>query len=139
MTSEQALERDCVALLHQTGWKVYRFSQGYRPAKGGTRQTPGIPDLYAIHRGKRLTLWVEVKPADKMREAERLLLRHNIPAYLDKDYRRAVAQQIFGEQMHAIGQPYCYGGLPELMAELARLGFGFPQSRQTSPQKARVS
>lgn len=126
MTPEQALERDCIAALRSLGWEVYKLSQGYRRERGGTRMTEGIPDLYAIHRPKELTLWMEVKPPEEAARHQRLLARprHQIPKSAVATYRRATAQAVFGRLMREVGHPYVYGGLGELLTELRRLGFG---------------
>ena len=56
------MERDVVAFFRQIGCAVYKLSQGYRKERGGTRQTPGIPDLYVMHPDiPGGSLWIEVK------------------------------------------------------------------------------
>ncbi|SRR5581483_7123475 len=45
-----------VRVLRATGWTVYRLSQAR-----ASRQTPGLPDLWAFHPVLRLELTVEVK------------------------------------------------------------------------------
>lgn len=60
MTPEARVQRDIVEALERLGFFVSKFDQGYRQ-DGSTRQTPGIPDLHAMHPGWGLTLWVEVK------------------------------------------------------------------------------
>lgn len=116
---EQAI-RD---LLTRIGFTVYKLSQGYRKGRGGTRQTEGLPDLYAFHRARKLTLWIEVKPPEEAARLAKLLARRTVPPSAVKDYRRALAQAAFGELCRATGQPYAYGTLPEALAELHRLGF----------------
>jgi len=50
-------------------FSVYSTEQGYRKDRGGTRQTPGIPDLLCF--GKGMFFFVEVKtPKGKLRESQ---------------------------------------------------------------------
>lgn len=60
MTPEAKVQRNIVQALKRLGFHVSKFDQGYRP-DGSTRQTPGIPDLYALHPSWKMDLWVEVK------------------------------------------------------------------------------
>lgn len=126
--TEAEVQRDIIRLLVGLGWIVYSLSQGYRKEKGGTRMTPGLPDLYAFHPGKKLTLWVEVKPVHEARRLARLLARppHEIPASSVRDYRRAMAQDIFRRRCVMTGQPYAYGTAQDVVDTLRRLGFAFP-------------
>ena len=128
--NEAAHQRLIVALLRLLGWSVYSLSQGYRKEKGGTRMTPGIPDLYAFHRHKRLTLWVEVKPPAEMRRLDRLLERNplEVPKSAKASWRRAVAQQQFGDLCDAVGQSYVRGGVEDVTAYLHTLGFKIGQA-----------
>ncbi len=124
MTEEGRIERDIRSLLGSLGWTVYKLSQGYRKARGGTRMTPGIPDLWAFHTAKQLTLWVEVKPPKEMVRLEKLRTRKPpIPKSYHNDWKRAHAQHRFGELCRQTGHPYAYGGIPEVLTELRRLGF----------------
>lgn len=114
-----------VALLSSLGWRVYSLSQGYRKEKGGTRQSPGLGDLWCCHPAKRLTLWVEVKPPKEAARLAKLLSRTGpIPKSYLNDLKRARAQATFRHLCEASGQPYCYGTLPELLVVLRALGFG---------------
>jgi hypothetical protein len=45
--------------MRAIGFAVWSTEQGYRRDRGGTRQTPGIPDLIVI--GHQRVLFVEVK------------------------------------------------------------------------------
>ena len=73
---EAEIQAGIGAMLKAAGFAVYSTSQGYRPEGGGTRTTPGIPDLYAIHPHKGLAIWVEVKAPDgKLRPAQAQFLR----------------------------------------------------------------
>ncbi len=53
---EKGVQHDIKGYLELEGFFVSNFSQA-RPSK----QTPGIPDLYAVHRKWRFRLWIEVK------------------------------------------------------------------------------
>ena len=127
--TEADVQRDIVRLLVSTGWTVYSLSQGYRKEKGGTRQTPGIPDLYAFHQAKQLTLWVEVKPEHEGRRLARLLAKpaHEITPSQVKDYKRAVVQDVFRRRCEHVGQPYAYGTVADVLDVLITLGFPFPK------------
>lgn len=62
MKPEAMVERDITAFFRQIGCAVYKLSQGYRKERGGTRQTPGIPDLYVMHPDiPNGALWIECK------------------------------------------------------------------------------
>ena len=58
--TERQIQREIVAFLRQIGCSVWDTSQGYRRDPGGTRMTPGLPDLYVIE-GPQSWTWVEVK------------------------------------------------------------------------------
>ena len=90
--------------------------------------TPGLPDLFAFHPGKRLTLWVEVKPEHEAKRLARLLARppQEIPPSSVRDYKRAVAQDLFRRRCLATDQPYAYGTAQDVVDTLRRLGFHFP-------------
>jgi hypothetical protein len=56
--SERAIQREIVDFLKAIGCAVYQTSQGYRKEPGGTRMTPGIPDLYVVGpRAKHQMAW----------------------------------------------------------------------------------
>ena len=59
MKPEARIQRNIKDLLVQVGFNVWDTSQGYRKDPGGTRMTPGIPDLMMAGHGR--TLLVEVK------------------------------------------------------------------------------
>ena len=68
---ESAISREIQALLKTLGFAVWSTEQGYRRERGGTRQTPGIPDLYVMGHGR--AFWVEVKtPKGKLRDSQEL-------------------------------------------------------------------
>lgn len=84
---EALIQASIVAALKRAGFAVYSTSQGYRDAPGGTRCTPGLPDLYAVCPKAGLAIWVEVKvPGGRIRgEQSRFLELHedgngNIPS-----------------------------------------------------------
>lgn len=58
--TEAAIQRDIVKFLRSVGCAVYVTSQGYRKDPGGTRMTPGLPDLLVIE-GPQSWTWAEVK------------------------------------------------------------------------------
>lgn len=60
MKPEARVQRSIVRALETMGFFVSKFDQGFR-RDGSTRQTRGIPDLYAVHQGWELRLWIEVK------------------------------------------------------------------------------
>jgi len=59
MKPEARISKDIRELLTQTGFIVWNTEQGYRKERGGTRMSPGIPDLLAA--GQGYTFLVEVK------------------------------------------------------------------------------
>lgn len=66
-----AEDREQNAIRHTAaivGFHVYDFSQGYRHERGGTRQTPGIPDLYLVHAVDPVVLWWETKTPPSLAE-----------------------------------------------------------------------
>ena len=59
MKPEARLSRDVRDLLTQAGFAVWSSEQGYRKDRGGTRTSPGIPDLIVAGQGR--TFMVELK------------------------------------------------------------------------------
>jgi len=60
MKPEATVQKHIVELMRdKLGFSVWDTSQGYRKEKGGTRITPGLPDLVIIGWGH--VLFVEVK------------------------------------------------------------------------------
>ena len=59
---EAEIQREIVAFLKMVGCAVYQTSQGYRRDPGGTRMTPGLPDLLVMH-GPGQWTFAEVKTA----------------------------------------------------------------------------
>jgi hypothetical protein len=68
---EREIQRDIVKFLrHVVECSVWETSQGFRRDPGGTRMTPGIPDLFVMHQTGVWT-WVEVKAErGKLSEAQ---------------------------------------------------------------------
>lgn len=69
---EAKISREITDFLKLIGHVVYSTEQGYRPARGGTRTTPGIPDLLVFGTGPELPFFfIEVKaPGGKMRGSQ---------------------------------------------------------------------
>jgi hypothetical protein len=105
---ERTAQGHIVRLLRSLGAAVYVLGTVRRrdDAHHGTMQTPGIPDLYAIlprrGGGTRQTLWVEVKAARG---------------------RRSPAQDTFAAHVATAPCDYVCGGLPDVVAYLARHGY----------------
>jgi hypothetical protein len=72
---EKEIQRQIVRYLKLKGWHVWETSQGYRSAPGGTRTTPGLPDLYCLHPVNG-AMFIEVKrPGGELRPAQREFIR----------------------------------------------------------------
>ena len=68
---EASISRGITNLLKQVGFAVWSTEQGFRKERGGTRTTPGFPDLVAIGHGR--IVFIEVKgPKGKLRESQEL-------------------------------------------------------------------
>ena len=69
---EAAVSLEIREFLKTIGCAVYSTEQGYRHDRGGTRQTPGIPDLLVFGIGPELPFFfVEVKaPGGKLRDSQ---------------------------------------------------------------------
>jgi hypothetical protein len=67
--TEAQVSKGIVEFLRTVGFAVYSVEQGYRKERGGTRQTPGIPDLIVMGHG--LFTFAEVKrDGAKLRPAQ---------------------------------------------------------------------
>lgn len=67
--TEREISRDIQGLFRLVGFHVFSTEQGYRRDPGGTRMTPGIPDLWVMGHG--MALWIEVKtPKGKLRDSQ---------------------------------------------------------------------
>lgn len=69
--TERQVQRTIVRILRQVGFKVYVFSDRRRVV------TPGIPDLYALHPGKRIATWIEVKAPGQLLRREQQQFAHD--------------------------------------------------------------
>ena len=68
---EKTIQRQIVQYLRLRGFYVYETSQGFRREGGGTRTTPGFPDLMAMVTGWPSLLFIEVKrPGGAVRPAQ---------------------------------------------------------------------
>ena len=70
---EAKVSREVQQFLKLIGCSVYSTEQGYRRDKGGTRQTPGIPDLLVFNGNESMVpvFFIEVKaPGGKLRESQ---------------------------------------------------------------------
>lgn len=69
---EAEVQAGLVRLFRACGGVVYSTSQGYRKERGGTRMTPGLPDLVVFFpRGTGRLLFFEVKrPGGKRSPAQ---------------------------------------------------------------------
>ena len=62
MKPEERISKDVQTLLRDTvGCYVASLEQGYRKERGGTRITPGIPDLWVCHPPTGIWTWAELK------------------------------------------------------------------------------
>lgn len=69
--TEAQISREVAELLRMFGFAVWSTEQGYRKERGGTRQTPGIPDLIVIGEGR--LLFVEMKgPKGRLRRSQKV-------------------------------------------------------------------
>ena len=69
---EAKVSREIQGFLKTIGCSVYSTEQGCRRDKGGTRQTPGIPDLLVFGIGPELPFFfIEAKgPKGKLRDSQ---------------------------------------------------------------------
>lgn len=58
---EADLSRAIRAALKLHGCEVFTTEQGYRKSRGGTRTSPGIPDLIVFQPRRRRWTWAELK------------------------------------------------------------------------------
>lgn len=77
--AENAEQLAGVRLLQLAGFQAYTLSQGYRSERGGTRQTPGLPDVYALH-PQVGALWWEVKSETGTERLSQVVFRENAVA-----------------------------------------------------------
>lgn len=60
--TERQISKEIIKFLRKIGCAVWDLGQGYRGERGGTRQTPGLPDLFVVHPSGVWT-WAELKTA----------------------------------------------------------------------------
>lgn len=58
---EARISREVQKFLKMIGGEVYSLEQGYRKERGGTRQTPGLPDLFVMFPAEQVWTWAELK------------------------------------------------------------------------------
>lgn len=110
--SEGVVQQQVKAYLAAQGCVVYDTSQGYRKDPGGTRMTPGIPDLI-VWLPNNLSGWVEVKSHDGMLLYDRML-KSPLTVANRSDWMRVQAQERFAQLCHRAGVPHTRGGLAEV-------------------------
>lgn len=70
--TEAELSRAIREVLKLHGCRCYTTEQGYRRSRGGTRTSPGIPDLLVFHPRTRRFIFVELKtPGGKVTPAQK--------------------------------------------------------------------
>jgi hypothetical protein len=111
---ESVVQRDVVAYLKLRGCAIYSTSQGYRPEPGGTRMSPGIPDLLVWFPDGRMG-WFEVKSHDGQLLYARMASKQakDVNASSRNDWRRTQAQAEFAGRCLVGNVPYARGGLAE--------------------------
>lgn len=68
---ESQVSREVQRFLKMIGGEVYTLEQGYRKERGGTRQTPGLPDLFVMFPADKVWTWAELKgPKGKLTVAQ---------------------------------------------------------------------
>lgn len=68
---ESAISREIIDFLKLMGSAVYSTEQGFRKDRGGTRQTPGIPDLLVFGATHPRFFFIEVKrEGGKLRDSQ---------------------------------------------------------------------
>ena len=112
--TEAVVQREVIVYLRLKGCTIYSTSQGYRVEPGGTRMTPGIPDLLVWFPDGRMG-WFEVKPHDGQLLYNRLVTKEakDVNASSLKDWKRVQAQEVFARRCVLGGVPYGRGGLAE--------------------------
>lgn len=94
LKGEALVSKEIRAFLKLIGCSVYSTEQGYRSERGGTRQTPGIPDLLVFNsRDSQVPFFfIEVKgPKGKLRDSQIVFrdecLRTGVPYLVAHDVR----------------------------------------------------
>ena len=71
---EEAEQRAGLQLLTLAGFQCYTLSQGFRPQPGGTRQTVGLSDVFALHPAVGGIWWEAKAEGAPVREAQHRFL-----------------------------------------------------------------
>jgi hypothetical protein len=115
-----------IGLLTSSGAEVYSLEQGYRAEPGGSRQTPGLPDLWVFWPAAQLAGWFEVKSEKGLKEHRRLAQLLQPPGQSQssrKNWLHVRVQEQFGAQCRQCGVPWAIGTVTEAKAWLVELGF----------------
>lgn len=110
---EKLEQRECVRLFQSVGCVVHSTSQ-YRAAG----ITPGMPDLYVVHRRKGVWFWFEVKKAQRTAGFDPFDRSTWIPEPLRP------AQLAFRANCLLTHQPHFWGTAIEAQAALITVGLG---------------
>lgn len=130
---ESEVQRLVTIVFRAAGGVVYDLSQGVRGkkepggkwnAQGGTRQTPGLPDLRVFFPRLGICGDFEVKTPEGERLHQKMLSAPagTIKAYQLKNYQRAMAQDQYEQHCKSCHHPYARGGAAEAAAWLRSLG-----------------
>lgn len=115
--SEREVEKRVIATLVAYGCVVYRLSQGFRSERGGTRQTPGLADLWWFCPRYRAAGWFEVKALAGQREHERLAgAPHPAADKSPRAWRKVQGQVRFKQLCADTRTAYGIGGVDEARA-----------------------
>jgi len=148
---EAEIQKQVKNVYAVVGACLYDLSQGYRKERGGTRQTPGIPDLWGFlpppagvsvtvewENGKPTMIlpglfWHEVKTTKGLADHHRLLAipPAKVKPYQADDWNRAVAQARFRILCEVRGIPYAIGGVEEAKELLLKVGLAYKDDRGT--------
>ena len=120
---EVDLERAIIHVYTLAGCVVYRLSQGFRPDAGGTRQTPGLPDLRIFALSVKAYWEHEVKTREGLLEHERWVeaSKPRTPSNF-KRWRRAQGQKLYRENAVKVGLISLIGGMDVAEAHLLYVG-----------------
>ena len=119
---EADVERAVIAVYASAGYVVYRLSQGFRAEPGGTRQTPGLPDLICLDPRGGPPIAHESKTPHGYRDHQTLAAAPKPPTGgRVKDWTRAQAQKRWRDLWTAAGLPYAIGGADAARVLVAQL------------------
>jgi|TARA_R110000824_G_scaffold19606_1_gene75564 hypothetical protein len=109
---EAQISREITKFLRDTmGLAVWSTEQGFRKERGGTRISPGVPDLIVM--GKGVWAFVEVKtPKGKMRDSQLFFQKeckeNGVPYLVWRDVRDAfdwlVAEGVISQAGRGLNQ-----------------------------------